>query len=95
MGVRVSVKPRVVHYSAHAVLAALVFVFWTLPMILFCVVVWRRGSLALTVGFLLGVGASALVLYLPRRVPPVIEFNGASLSDDATEVHARSTIQAA
>ena len=60
-------KQRVVHYAAHAVFAALVFVFWTLPMILFCVAVWRKGRFALTAGFLLCAGASFFVLRLPAR----------------------------
>lgn len=75
---RDSVKQRVVHYSMHAILAALVFFFWTLPMILFCLVVWRNGSLMLTVGFLLCTSASVLVLYLPDQYyhPKSFELSG-------------------
>ena len=73
-----SPKHRLIHLSFRAVLATMVFAFWTVPMIVFCVVVWRKGNIISTVVFLLCAGLGLMLFYLPEQYyqPRAFEFNG-------------------
>jgi len=73
-----SAKRKVIHLSFRAIFATIVFAFWTVPMIVFSVVVWRKGNVISTVVFLLGAGLSLMMFYLPEQYyrPRAFELNG-------------------
>src|ERR1051326_8502165 len=73
-----SAKHRLIHLLFRATFASMVFAFWTVPMIVFCVVVWRKGNIISTVVFLLGAGLSLMMFYLPEQYyqPKSFELNG-------------------
>ena len=73
-----SAKLKVIKYSFQAVLATIVFAFWTLPMIWFCFTVWRNGNFLFTVVFLLCASLGLMMFYLPEQYyrPRPFELNG-------------------
>src|ERR1700686_2045981 len=73
-----STKHKVIHFSFHAIFATVVFAFWTVPIIVFCVVVWRKGNFISTVVFLLCASSGLMLFYLPEQYyrPRSFELNG-------------------
>jgi Glycosyl-4,4'-diaponeurosporenoate acyltransferase len=73
-----SAKLKVINLSFRATFATMVFAFWTVPMIAFCVVVWRKGNIISTVAFLLCAGLGLMMFYLPEQYyrPKSFELNG-------------------
>jgi hypothetical protein len=56
----------------------MVFALWTVPMIAFCVVVWRKGNIISTVVFLLCASLGLMMFYLPEQYyqPRAFELDG-------------------
>lgn len=72
-----SAKHKAIDLSFRATFATIVFAFWTVPMIAFCVVVWRKGNIISTVVFLLCASLGLMTYFLPDQYyrPRAFELN--------------------